>query len=322
MPEVVDSAALAPERAALLPIVVIVGPTGAGKSDVAIELAERVGGEIVSADSQQVYRGMDIGTGKVEAAVRARIRHHLIDVIEPSEEMTAARFAQMADAAIAGATSRGNPVIVAGGTGLYVRILLFGLFDSPGRDEALRDRLQAEAAAGGGAPALWQRLHSIDPACAERIECNDMRRIVRALEVYELTGVLMSEHQKKNDFRALPMRYRARIVGVAPPRDELYRRINVRVDSMIAEGLEQEVRALRARGIDSALRSQAAIGYAEMHRALQGDLDLAAAITLIKRNSRRYARRQLSWYRGDERVAWSEAASDIDLGALERYLRS
>ena len=173
-----------------------------------------------------------------------------------------------------------------------------------------------------GAPALWQRLSAIDPECAERVERNDLRRIVRALEVYELTGVRMSEHQKRNDFRTLPMRYRARIVGIAPPRDDLYERINARVDTMIAAGLEGEVRALRARGVGPTLRSQAAIGYAEMHRFLAGEMDLAATITLIKRNSRRYARRQLSWYRGDERVTWSENASDIDLGALERYLRS
>lgn len=323
-----------------IPIVVIVGPTAAGKSQVALDLAQRVGGEIVSADSQQVYRGMDIGTGKVSRAVRERVRHHLIDVIDPDAEMTAARFVELADQAIAEARGRGAPVIVAGGTGLYVRILLFGLFPGPGRDAEVRRRLHDEAAALGGAPGLWQRLSAVDPECAARIEPSDLRRIVRALEVYELSGRPMSEHQRDNDFRTLPMRYRARLVGIAGPREILYQRIETRVDAMIAAGLEGEVRALRERGHGPELRSQAAIGYAEMHQMLDGTIDQARAVELIKRNSRRYARRQLSWYRAldrsstsdahtlrsglpepsDRRVAWHESPSDIDLAALQRFL--
>ncbi|MCG8424243.1 MAG: tRNA (adenosine(37)-N6)-dimethylallyltransferase MiaA [Proteobacteria bacterium] len=304
------------------PIVAIVGPTGAGKSEAAIRLAERVGGEIISADSQQVYRGMDIGTGKVDAAVRARIAHHLIDIVDPDQDMTAALFAKLADRAICDATRRGKPVIVAGGTGLYVRALLFGLFEGPGRDAELRRRLHAEAESRGGPPALWQRLQAIDPACAERVDCNDLRRIVRALEVYELTGVPMSEHQKQHDFRTMSHRYRAHLVGIAPERTTLYQRIESRVDAMMARGLEREVRRLRTAGYGPALRSQAAIGYAELHRYLDGRQSLDQAIQLIKRNSTRYARRQLSWYRNDQRIPWHCEPSDIDLEALERYLRS
>ena len=304
------------------PIVVIVGPTGAGKTAVAVELAERVGGEVVSADSQQVYRGMDIGTGKVDVATRARVRHHLIDVIEPDCEMTAARFVELADQAIADAHGRGAPVIVAGGTGLYVRVLLFGLFDGPRGDPATRARLAEEAARNGGPAFLWRRLCEIDAASAARIHERDLRRITRALEVWELTGKTMSEWQKDNNFNLLPMRYQALIAGLAPPREALYARIDERVHGMMADGLLAEVEQLRARGFGPHLRSQAAIGYAELHAHLRGEYDLARAVALIQRNSRRYARRQLSWYRADRRVNWAKSPSEIDLAALQRYLES
>lgn len=303
-------------------LVVIVGPTAAGKTGLALALAERVGGEVVSADSQQVYVGMDIGTGKVSAAERARIPHHVIDVIRPDEQMTAARFVALADAAIADVSRRGKVVVVAGGTGLYVRALLFGLFEGPAADAALRARLCAEADAGGGAPALWERLRSVDPDSAARIERNDLRRIVRALEVHELTGTPMSVHQARHDFRRLPLRYPVRLVGLAPERERLYQRIEARVDGMMQAGLLGEVERLRAAGVGPAYRSQAAIGYAELHQYLDGASSLEGAVWRIKQNSRRYARRQVVWYRNDARVRWHREPSEIDLEALERYLRS
>ena len=299
---------------------VVVGPTASGKSRLALDVAAATGGEVVSADSQQVYRGMDIGTGKVSAVERAAVPHHLIDVIEPDEEMTAARFAQLADAAIAGAAGRGAPVVVAGGTGLYVRALLLGLFAGPAGDPALRARLTDEASAAG-VPALWRRLAALDPAAAARIEENDLRRIIRALEVLELTGAPMSEHQRRHDHRRVASRYPALVVGLCPAdRAELYRRIDTRVDRMMETGLLDEVRALRAAGHGPALRSQAALGYAELHRHLDGALPLPDAIELAKRNSRRYARRQLSWYRGDGQVSWHPDPSAVAIGDLERYL--
>jgi tRNA dimethylallyltransferase len=302
-------------------LAVIVGPTGAGKSRLALDLAGAIGAEVVSADSQQVYRGMDIGTGKVSPAERAAVPHHLLDVIDPDQEMTAARFVELADAAIAGAAARGAPVVVAGGTGLYVRALLLGLFAGPAGDPALRSRLTEEAAALGGAPALWQRLAARDPDAAARIERNDLRRIIRALEVLELTGSTMSEHQRRHDHRHVEPRYPARVVGLCPPdRAELYRRIDERVDRMMDQGLLDEVRALRQAGYGPELRSQAAIGYAELHRHLDGALALPAAVELAKRNSRRYARRQLSWYRGDAKVAWHPDPSAVAIADLERYL--
>jgi tRNA dimethylallyltransferase len=302
-------------------LVVIVGPTAAGKSRLAIDLARAVGGEVVSADSQQVYRGMDIGTGKVSPAERAAVRHHLVDVVEPDDPMTAARFAELADAAIAGAAARGAPVVVAGGTGLYVRALLLGLFAGPAGDRELRAQLEAEAEAKGGAPALWQKLTAVDPEAAARIERNDLRRIVRALEVLELTGAPMSEHQRRHDHRQVEPRYPARLVGLCPAdRAELYRRIDARLDRMIEDGLVDEVRSLRAAGHGPELRSQAAIGYAEIHRHLDGTLSLVDAITLAKRNSRRYARRQLGWYRDDRSVGWYPDPSAVAIADLERYL--
>ncbi|HEY8144007.1 MAG TPA: tRNA (adenosine(37)-N6)-dimethylallyltransferase MiaA [Kofleriaceae bacterium] len=297
-------------------LVVIVGPTASGKSRLAFDLARAVGGEVVSADSQQVYCGMDIGTGKVSAAERAQVPHHLIDVCEPDDEMTAARFADLADRAIAGAAARGLPVVVAGGTGLYVRALLLGLFAGPPADPALRARLRAE-----GLPALWQRLSAADPAAAARIDRNDEKRIIRALEVLELTGEPMSVHQERHDHRRVERRYPARLVGLNPLRPELYRRIDARVEEMMAAGFLDEVRRLRAAGHGPDLRSQAAIGYAELHRHLDGVLPLGETVRLIQRNSRHYARRQLSWYRGDPTVEWHAEPRAVAIDDLERYLR-
>lgn len=293
----------------------IVGPTGAGKTRLAIDLARRVGGEVVSADSQQVYAGMDIGTGKATAAERGEVPHHLLDVIRPDEDMTAARFATLAEAAITDIAARERPVIVCGGTGLYVRILLFGLFDAPPADPDLRAEL-----ATFDLPALVERLRAVDPEAATRIDPNDRKRLTRAIEVHTLTGTPISEHQRRHDFRTLEPRYDARLVGLAPARGDLYPRIDARVDQMIAAGLLDEVRALRDAGYAPPLRSQQAIGYAELHDHLAGVHDLARAIELIKRNSRRYARRQLAWYRSDATVSWSEDPARVDLDSLERYL--
>lgn len=300
-------------------LVVIVGPTGAGKTRLSLALAERVGGEVVSADSQQVYAGMDIGTGKVTADERARVTHHLLDVVTPDQEMTAARFTELADAAIAEIAARGRPVIICGGTGLYVRALLLGLFAGPPASPEIRAELAAL-----GAAALHAELARIDPASAAKIDPNDEKRVIRAVEVYRLTGETMSAHQAKHDHRSLPLRYPTRIVGVSPERDALYRNIDARVDQMIAQGLEAEVAGLRAAGFAPPLRSQQAIGYAELHEVCAGTLERVRAIELIKRNSRHYARRQVSWYRAQiaqpESITWHADPAAVDLAELERYL--
>lgn len=296
-------------------IVVIVGPTGAGKTRLSLELAARVGGEVISCDSQQVYIGMDIGTGKVTADERAQVPHHLIDVVRPDEDMTMARFIALADEAIASAAARGKPAIVCGGTGLYVRGLLFGLFEGPPADHALREALTAM-----GLPALREELERVDAKAAAKIDKNDLKRTIRALEVFRLTGEPMSAHQERHDHKTLPPRYPARLVGLTPERDALYAAIDARVDAMLDAGLEAEVAALRAAGYAPPLRSQQAIGYAELHALAAGEVDRVRAIELIKRNSRHYARRQLSWYRSDSSIEWHPSAGAVDLADLERYL--
>lgn len=297
-------------------LVIIVGPTGAGKTRLSLELAERVGGEVVSVDSQQVYAGMDIGTGKVTAAERARVPHHLLDVVKPDEDMTAARFIDLADAAIADIAARGKAVIVCGGTGLYVRALLLGLFDGPPASPALREELSALAPG-----VVYAELSQVDPAAAAKIDKNDLKRSIRALEVFRLTGEPMSVHQARHDHKAATPRYEARLVGLAPAREELYAAIDRRVDAMFAAGLEAEVAALRAAGYLPPLRSQQAIGYAEVHDLLAGTVERARTIELVKRNSRHYARRQLSWYRSDATVTWHASSATVDLGALEAFLK-
>ena len=300
-------------------LVVIVGPTGAGKTQLALHLAERAGGEVVSADSQQVYAGMDIGTGKVTSAERARVPHHGIDVVQPDQDMTAQRFVELADRAIADAGARGAPVIVCGGTGLYVRALLLGLFAGPPASPEVREELTAMAQRAGTA-ALHAELVRVDPAAAAKIDRNDAKRIIRALEVFRLTGEPMSVHQARHDHRSAPPRYEAQLVGLAPEREALYRAIDERVDAMVAAGLEHEVARLRGQGYRPPLRSQQAIGYAELHDAAEGRVERGRAIELIKRNSRHYARRQLSWYRAEGAILWHADPAAVDLADLERYL--
>jgi tRNA dimethylallyltransferase len=296
-------------------LVVIVGPTGAGKTKLSLELATKLGGEVVSVDSQQVYIGMDIGTGKVSAQERARVPHHLLDVVRPDEEMTMARYIELADRAIADVAARGRVPIICGGTGLYVRGLLLGLFEGPPEDKGLRKELVAL-----GAERLHAELSRVDPESATRIDRNDVKRMVRALEVYRLTGETMSAHQARHDHKTMPRRYEAKLVGLSPEREQLYAAIDARVDEMIAAGLEREVAALREAGYLPPLRSQHAIGYAELHDVAAGTVERGRAIELIKRNSRHYARRQLSWYRPDQTITWYPSAADVDLAELERYL--
>jgi tRNA dimethylallyltransferase len=296
-------------------IVVIVGPTGAGKTRLSLALAAATGGEVISCDSQQVYIGMDIGTGKATREERARTPHHLLDVVQPDENMTAARFIEMADAAIANIGARGKAVIVVGGTGLYVRALLLGLFEGPPASPEIRAELTKL-----GLEALRAELERVDPIAAAKIEKNDEKRIIRALEVFRLTGEPMSAHQARHDHRTLPRRYDARMVGLSPDREDLYKAIDARVDEMIELGFEQEVAILRERGYQPPLRSQQAIGYAELHAVAAGEVDRPRGIELIKRNSRHYARRQMSWYRADTTITWHPNPAAVDLDEVGRYL--
>ncbi len=284
-------------------IVVIGGPTASGKSDLALRLAESMGGEIVNADSMQVYRGMDIGTAKPSPLQRQDIRHHLIDVVEPDQAFSAADFATAADAAIADITSRGKRAIVVGGTGLYIRALLKGLVDSPGGGAEIRAALQQEASQVGNG-AMLEQLRLVDPDLAAQLHPNNLVRIIRALEVYRLTGVPLSRQQRDHGFRS--SRYEVLQLAVDVERSLLYRRIEQRVERMVEEGLLDEVARLLAHGYGRELKSMGAIGYKESAAHLCGEFSRDEAIRLIKRNTRHYAKRQLTWFRAEPEIMWFE----------------
>ncbi len=282
----------------------IVGPTGSGKSAVAVEVAERLGAEIVNADSRQFYRGMDIGTAKPSAAERRRAPHHLIDVRAPGEPLDAATFVRMAREAISAIARRDRPVLVVGGSGLYLRALSGGIFSGPPACPGLRRELE-QIAAERGAPFLHGRLNEADPAAAARIQRNDRCRIVRALEVYRLTGVPISVHQRRHSFSARELE--PLTVGLALARPRLYAAIDQRFDAMMAAGLVDEVRALLAAGPRPAQPLLSAIGYREIAAFVRGDLGLEQAVALAKRATRRLAKRQLTWFRREPDIIWVDA---------------
>jgi tRNA dimethylallyltransferase len=286
-------------------VAVIAGPTGAGKSQLALELAERSRGEIVNADSQQLYRGLDVGTAKPTPADRARVPHHLLDLVEPGEEMDAKRWCDLADAAIAAIAARGRLPIVVGGTGLYIRALLHGVVEAPGRDPALRARLEEEAARQGRA-ALHRRLRQVDPAAADRIRENDLVRVVRALEIAaggRTQSELFAAHRFGTD------RYRHRLFALDPPRDDLRRRIDDRVEAMFAGGILDEVRRLLSR-FGVGLPRRLPIGYAEAAACARGEIALAEAVRRVRVAHRRYARRQIVWLRREPGVEWIRPPAD------------
>ncbi|MBX5481486.1 MAG: tRNA (adenosine(37)-N6)-dimethylallyltransferase MiaA [Myxococcaceae bacterium] len=278
------------ERPALL---VIAGPTASGKTALAIEVAQQLGAEIVSADSQQVYRGFDIGTAKPTAADRALVPHHLLDVADPTETFSAARFQALADEAIAQIAARGKRVVVAGGTGLYLRILLHGVVPAPPAAPELRRSLEAEAERIGR-QALHARLAAIDPETAAKVQPTDLVRIVRALEIYELTGTTASEFRREHRFAE--DRYRFDLVVLDPPREELYRRIDARTEAMFRGGLLDEVRRHLSAGLRDAAPMKS-VGYLQALQHLDGTLTFEEAIARAARETRRYAKRQLTWFR-------------------------
>ncbi|HHW14968.1 MAG TPA: tRNA (adenosine(37)-N6)-dimethylallyltransferase MiaA [Firmicutes bacterium] len=293
-------------------LLAIVGPTAVGKSEVAVEVARIIDGEIVSADSMQVYRGLDIGTGKLSPAERGGVPHHLLDVVEPEETYSVARYEREALAAIAAIHRRGRVPLLVGGTGLYYRAVVRDyLFEGPGADPELRARL-ADEAQREGAPALHRRLAEIDPVAAGRIHPNDLRRIIRALEVYILSGVPLSQQQQGSE----EPRFDLVAVGLTAPRGVLYARIERRVDAMLAKGLLAEVRTLVDRGLESWLTSIQALGYKEFLPYLRGEEDLATAVVRLKRETRRYAKRQLTWFRREPHVHWLDREAYPGTGNL------
>src|SRR5438094_2071473 len=292
-------------------LVCIVGPTASGKSALALDLAERLGGEIVSADSRQVYRDLEIGTAKPTAAERARVPHHCLDLVAPGEAFDAARFWDAARAAIADIVRRGRVALVVGGTGLYVRALLGGLCPAPPRVPAVRAVL-AQLVHVDGAPALHRRLVAVDPTAAARIAPYDGVRSVRALEVALTTGRRLSEWQDAHRFRETP--YDALVIGLARPAAELAGRIEARARAMVAGGFLEEVRTLRARvSLDTpAFR---AVGYREMLDCVAGHVDFDVALDAMVRATRRFAKRQRTWFRAESAVVWRHPGDDARIVA-------
>jgi tRNA dimethylallyltransferase len=300
----------------LPPLIVIVGPTAAGKTALSLPLAEAAGGEIVSADSRQVYRGLDIGTAKATPEEQARIPHHLIDVVDPDETLSLAQFQEMAYAAIDDILDRGRVPLLVGGTGQYVMAVLEG-WQVPRvpPDEDLRRELYRQAEEQG-AEALHARLLALDPAAAGRIDPRNVRRVVRAVEVCLLTGRPISEQQTKT---APP--YRILVIGLARLRPVLYQRVDRRVEGMIEAGLESEVRRLVSGGYGFDLPAMSGVGYGQFAPYLAGEATLADVVREIQRATRRFVRHQSNWFRSDDaRIRWFDAAAGPHEAALELTL--
>jgi tRNA dimethylallyltransferase len=299
-----DAAAKRAERPPAIRVGFIVGPTGVGKSSVAMALAERLEAEIVNADSRQVYRGMDIGTAKPDAEDRRRVPHHLLDLRAIDDPLDVAEFLKRARAAIADVAARGRNVMVVGGSGFYLRVLRGGIFAGPPAAPEVRRELEA-LAAEQGVEYLHARLREVDGPSAERIGHRDLYRIVRALEVFRLTGRPISAHQQSHRFAA--REYEALTVGLAMERKRLYESIDRRFDRMVARGLVDEVRALLAAGCDPGKAPLRTVGYRQIAAAVRGEMKLGEAIELAKRDTRRLAKRQLTWFRADPEIVWVDA---------------
>jgi len=284
-------------------ILVIVGPTASGKTRMAVELAQRHNGEVISADSMQIYRTMDIGTAKPTKEEMGGIPHHMIDVADPEEDFSVARYVEMAARCVDDVLERGKLPIVAGGTGLYIDSLLSGRTFAPfSPDSALRGELERELAERGG-QAMLEALAQVDPEAAQRLHPNDHKRIIRALEVYRSTGKTITQHNRET--QAIPPRYDALTIGLAfQDRQAMWRRIDQRVDEMVAAGLEDEVRRLLTSGISPKCTAMQAIGYKEFTQALSGEMTWQEAADVVKLRSRQYAKRQLTWFGRNPNTRW------------------
>ena len=284
------------------PILFIAGPTASGKTALAVALARELDGEVVSCDSMQIYRRMNIGTAKPTAEEMQGIPHHMIDVAEPEEDFSVSRYCAMAGPIVDGITSRGKTAIIAGGTGLYMDSLIQGNDFAPFPSTGMRERLEAQADTLG-MEAMLARLREVDPESAERLHLSDRKRILRALEVYLETGETITAHNRRT--QALPPRYDALWLGLDfANRAELYRRIDRRVDRMLEMGLLEEIRGLLASGIPEKCTAMQAIGYKEFVAALDGCCTVAEAADQVRQSSRRYAKRQLTWFRRNPSMHW------------------
>ncbi len=288
----------------------LLGPTAVGKTEIAIQLAQHLNAEIISVDSRQIYRQMDIGTAKPTPEEQLAARHHLIDCVNISQSFSVADYQSLADKAIADIQDRGKRVLLVGGAGLYFRAIVDGLFKGPGADTAFRERLEQEVTQLG-VDVLHERLRACDPASADRIHPNNIVRVIRALEVYELTGTPMSELQQQ--WHPEKQRYPFIAFGLTMPRGLLYHRIEQRVDIMLANGLIAEVESLLAAGDARGTVALQSFGYRELIAYLDGECTYVEAISQLKQNTRRFAKRQLTWFRKDTRIEWLDRESTPDI---------
>jgi len=287
-------------------LIVIGGPTASGKTAAAVRLCQRIGGEVISADSMQIYRGMDIGTAKPTQEEMCGIPHHLLSIADPAEKYSAAAYRELARQAIDSAYERGNQPVVCGGTGLYIDALTKPMgFAEHSANEDLRNELSALAQTEVGKIKLHKMLEEIDPASAARLHINDVRRIIRAIEVYKMTGVTLTEQSRLDKEREGD--FDVAMFALNWPREVLYNRINRRVDQMMKDGLVEEVQNLLKSGLQTGGTAMQALGYKEIVAALDGRISMEEAVEDIKRGSRNYAKRQMTWFRHDERVHWIDA---------------
>lgn len=284
------------------PLIILAGPTAAGKTKTSIGLAKAVGGEIISADSMQVYKHMDIGSAKIRPEEMEGIPHYLIDELEPSEEFHVVRFQEMAKAAMEKIYANGHVPIVVGGTGFYIQALLYDIdFEENHGDERLRKELAAYEKEQGAA-ALHERLRAVDPESAEAIHKNNVKRVIRALEYFEKTGEKISRHNEKERAKTSPYRFAYFVLN--DQREHLYEKINLRVDQMLKDGLVEEVRALKDKGYKADDVSMQGLGYKEILAYLDGKISLSEAVYRIKRDTRHFAKRQITWFKREKDVIW------------------
>ncbi len=301
------------------PLVILTGPTAVGKTALSIGLARAIGGEIISADSMQVYRYMDIGSAKITPEEMQGVPHHLVDVLEPWEEFNVVRFQQMAKAACEEIWERGRIPIVTGGTGFYIQALLYDIdFTENDEDTAFRTEMEQLAAREGG-QVLYERLKQVDPASAEAIHANNTKRVIRALEFYEKTGTPISAHNEEQKQKESP--YAFLYAVLTRDRAILYDRIDRRVDLMMEQGLVEEVRGLQAQGCTRQMVAMQGLGYKEIIDYLDGKLSLEEAVYIIKRDTRHFAKRQMTWFRREKDVTFFEMEGRQEADVLEEILQ-
>ncbi len=300
-----------------IPLLVIAGPTAVGKTSIAIELAKELNGEIVSADSRQIYKGMDIGTAKPSKDEQAAVKHHMLNVVNPDEPFSVGEYKRSAEKIIEDIWQRNRLPIIAGGTGLYIRAVIDGLWEGPNADKELRDKLKKEEDTFGKG-YLYNKLKEVDTETAKKTKPNDLVRIIRSLEVYYKEGKPISHFHKIHGFEE--KNYDVIIIGLTMDRKRLYKRIEERVDGMINSGLIDEVKDLLKKGYDENISSMTGVGYRQVIGYLRGDCNLEEAVRLIKRDTKRYAKRQYTWFNKDKRIEWFNI-DDIDIKGLASSIK-